>query len=277
LPDLDALSAVALGPPQTSARRRVDPPHVATAARSDEHFAEAPARSAVSVADGAQVVRVPKAQLLAQWFADGGATLGKTLTMLQQPKMALAAVVAIGLQLAAVLAMLTGTSKNDGGPDAGQTAPPVVEMPFAAHAGPNDPIQTPLTVFGGAKPSVPPQTLPGLDPAELPAWPGDGAAPQLVGPTTAPTAQANTGAKLAAPPAVQVPTLAPPTMNLPGMNSPAITSPAITPPVIGTPTLPQLSGPKVAPAVRTDDTAAVRPKARLQGTIKKISTTGTTP
>ena len=44
----------------------------------------------------------------------GGATfLGKALITLQQPKMALAAIVAIALQLAAVLAMLVGNGKTD--------------------------------------------------------------------------------------------------------------------------------------------------------------------
>jgi hypothetical protein len=252
LPDLDALAAVALGPPKSRARRRVDAPHFESSARSEENVAATPAAAGDSSRQLVRLLRVPLLKLAPQLLAGGGAALGKTLVLLQKPKMALAAVVAIGLQLAAVLAMFSDNGTNDGGANSAQTAVPLVQMPIAVHAGPNDPIQTPATVFGNT-PALPPQTLPGLTAEDLPASPGEGRTPQLVGPSS--PAASNQPAKLVPPTestSAQTPTLAPPA-------------------------LPQLTSPKVAPAVRTGDAAAAKPKARLQGTIKKISTTGTTP
>src|SRR5688572_7433148 len=230
LPDLDALSAVALGPPQRSARRRVDAPHYVTANRPDENNAAAPTAEGDPTRQLLKILRVPLLRSAPQWLAGGGAALGRSLVLLQQPKMALAAVVAIGLQLAAVLAMFSGTGKHDATDGAaGGAGSPGVSAPIAVHGGPNDPIQTPATVFGGS-PALPPQTLPGLDAEDLPAWPGAGSAPKLVGPSALPAAQANQPAKLA-PPAQQSPTLAPPTLSAP--------------------TLPQLTGPRVAPTVQS--------------------------
>jgi hypothetical protein len=261
---LEALSAVALGPPTPAARRRVDSGHTET--RAQESFAKP--TTAVPVADGdssqnlARLFRALPGKFAAQWLTGGPTMLGKTLVLLQQPKMALAAVVAIGLQLAAVLAMLTGDGKTNSNPSAAVDAP-AAAVPLAAQGGPRDPIQTPMSVFGGG-PVTPPQTLPGLDAHDLPAWPGETTLPSLAGPSV-PSSQANLPAKLA-PAAERLPTPAPPVRAPNAAISSGDSSPM----------LPQLSGLKS----RSDETAEVaggKPKARLHGTIKKISTRGATP
>jgi hypothetical protein len=202
LPDLEALTSVALGPPQPAARRRVDPPHVVRAAVESESAA----KTAGTASTGPTLVnlfKVPLDKLTAENIVQGGKKLGQIALWLQQPKMMLAAVAAVALQLAAVLAMLTGTGDKPAQP----TGDGPRRNEHAQH-GPQGggivdhrrPIQTPVNApgqyspmphygpgYGGpqrgpisvAQPS-PPQPLPGVQPDELPAWPG-AAGPSFAG------------------------------------------------------------------------------------------------
>lgn len=244
LPDLDALSAVAIGPPHSAKRRRLDSAHVVERADSANDSADSNSAKGEITQQWVRLLRAPVLKGAPPWLVGGATFLGKALITLQQPKMALAAIVAIALQLAAVLAMLVGNGKTDVESNAGLNH---AGTPVAVQAGPNDPIQTPHTVFGGG-PSQPPQTLPGLDAENLPPWPTDANAPTLAGPLPAPSGAAMQPAKLGD---VGAPTLAP--------------AQRFAPPSSSTPTL------------ETSDAAAGKPKAKLQGTIKKISTRGTTP
>jgi hypothetical protein len=245
LPDLEALSAVALGPPKPTTRRRVDSAHTVEAL--DDESPKATPDSAGTIRQVAQLFRGPLTKLVPQVLT-GGSVLEKTIVLLQHPKLLIAALVAVGLQLAAVLSLLSGIGKNDVSTTPGSSSNVVTSIPLPK-AGPDDPIQTPLSVFGGP---APPQTLPGLDPDNLPAWPNDGGRGLA-------DSKANQPARLE-PTEVRTPTLAP------------------TPPTNGPlPTLPQLSGPATSASPKTADAAAAKPKARLQGTIKKISTGGATP
>jgi hypothetical protein len=199
LPDLEALSSVALGPPQPTSRRRIDPPHVVEAATEPE------SASRTAAAPGGpslvNLFRMPLDKLTPENIVQGGKKLGQIALWIQQPKMMLAAVAAVALQLAAVLAMLTGS--GDTAPDGADSHNHVHSprgTPIVDH---RRPIQTPLNAapsqyspmpqnFGpgrapvaGGRPS-PPQPLPGVNTDELPAWP-DADGPSLVGsPTGAP-------------------------------------------------------------------------------------------
>lgn len=262
LPDLDALSAVAVGPPHSATRRRIDAAHIVEEVVSST---KGPFGGGATSAGGSQgetahqlirLLKAPLGKFVPPWLAGGAALFGKVVVLMQQPKMALAGVLAIALQLIAILVMFVANGKNEA-PTAGPNTPNN-GAPVVVSAGPNDPIQTPFTVFGSAPPT-PPNTLPGLDPNELPTWPSDPRNSTLAGPLPAPTGNnANLPAKLGD---AAVPTPAPPRSLLPPPVSTG-TTPAAPP---------TLAGPKPGPSLETTDAAAGKPKARLQGTIKKIS------
>jgi hypothetical protein len=137
---------------------------------------------------------MPLDKLTPENIVQGGKKLGQLALLIQQPKMLLAAVAAVALQLAAVLAMLTGTgdtssnNSGDGGRhrDAAPRGVPIVDH--------RHPIQTPingpsqyspmLPTFGSQRGPIsvaqpaPPQPLPGVRSEELPAWGAEG--PSLV-------------------------------------------------------------------------------------------------
>jgi hypothetical protein len=202
LPDLEALTSVALGPPQPAARRRVDPPHVVQSAAEPETSAQTvPAAGAASAGPSlVNLFKVPLDKLTAQNLVQGSKKLGQIALWLQQPKMMLAAVAAVALQLAAVLAMLTGTGEKPAAPTGDGPRRNEHGQPGGGIVDHRRPIQTPMNApsqyspiqnfgpgYGGpqrgpvsvAQPS-PPQPLPGVQTDELPAWPG-AEGPSLVG------------------------------------------------------------------------------------------------
>lgn len=254
LPDLEALSAVALGPPKPTARRRIDSAHAVEATADDSDESVATKEHAGTIRQVAQLLRGPLAKVVPEVLTGGGSVLGKTLLLLQHPKLLIAALVAVGLQLAAVLSLLSGVGKHDATTTAPSSSSSVVNSIPLPKAGPADPIQTPLSVFGGTG-ATPPQTLPGLDPNELPAWPEEPNTKGLA------ESKANQPARLE-PSTAAAPTLAP-------TPAPSTKGPL--------PTLPQLTGPGPSTSLKSADAATSKPKARLQGTIKKISTGGATP
>jgi len=217
LPDLEALSSVSLGPPQPAARRRVDPAHVVEpAAETDSATrASAPSNTATGRPSLAKFLKVPLDKLTPENIANGGKKLGQLALLIQQPKMMLAAVAAVALQLAALLAMFTGS--GDKQPETSGDRPHGVHS-HAPHGAPivdnRRPIQTPLnsapSQYSPMFPSIgpwsqspisvaqpsPPQTLPGVQTDELPAWPG-AEGPSLVGTPVGPTTSA--GAPTTAP------------------------------------------------------------------------------
>lgn len=253
LPDLEALSAVALGPPKPT-RRRIDRAHTVEAMADDAETNAATKEHAGPFRQIAQLLRGPLTKAVPEVLSGGGALLGKTLIVLQHPKLLIAALVAVGLQLAAVLSLLSGVGQDGTTSPSTDGATNIVTSIPLPKAGPDDPIQTPLSVFGGPTPT-PPQTLPGLDSHDLPTWPSDTA---LSGPAES---KANQPARLE-PTAERKPTLVPAPVS--SSNGPL-------------PTLPQLSGPAPSSNLKSADATTSKPKARLQGTIKKISTGGATP
>jgi len=261
LPDLEALTGVALGPPQPAARRRVDPPHVVEPAGDAETSARPSASRSITAGPAAvatnaagrpslvNLLKVPLDKLTAENIVQGSKKLGQIALWLQQPKMMLAAVAAVALQLAAVLAMLTGTGDK---PVDDSGARPHLHGPHGAPiVDHRRPIQTPLNApsqfspmlpgFGPqrgpvsvAQPS-PPQPLPGVRNEELPAWPG-AEGPSLV---TSPD-----GLPLSPPSGVAEPTLAPATSVRGGST-------------------------RATPVGATGGTVGVKPK--LKGTILKVN------
>lgn len=247
LPDLNALDGVVLGPPKPAAQRRFDAAHTADEARTrgsrperdsyksraaddDDHMMPQPVEPTL-----ANVFRVPLGQLAPKILDTTNIQrIGKLLVLLQQPKMLLAAIIAAGLQLAAVLAMFTGQAPTDQAksPNSGSgnsqvaTSGPGVG-PIAGHRHPDrinsgGAIRTPASMgfglpqipSGGSAPSEnvatapsaptgpqapslpPPQSLPGANPSELPSWGG----PSLAGAPTAAPAVPTDGAPALAPP-----------------------------------------------------------------------------
>jgi hypothetical protein len=200
LPDLEALTSVALGPPQPTSRRRVDPPHVVQPAAESETASRAAGAPASSGPSLVNLLKVPLDKLTTENLVQGSKKLGQLALWIQQPKMMLAAVAAVALQLAAVLAMLTGS--GDATPDgSGADSHNHAHSPRGPQGAPivdhRRPIQTPLNSapsqyspmppnFGPGRAPVavaqpsPPQPLPGVNTDELPAWPG-GDGPALVG------------------------------------------------------------------------------------------------
>jgi len=269
LPDLDALAAVALGPAQPATRRRFDAAHHGDVAdRSTKRTlptlepSETTTTTTTITTQSAltHLFRIPAGKLLPAWTVGGATVLGKTWVLLQQPKMALAAVMAIGLQLAAVLAMLTGggNTASKSPTDDVLAAPSVVFPGPLQPAGPYDPIQTPATVFG--RPAAP-QPLPGFGPGELPAWPGDQPVPKVAG--TAMPGEANRPAKLSSGGAP----IPPPALGAPGAGGSYSGNLSTNQSRLTEATMSRL---------QSGDAQAERPKARLHGTIKKISTSGIT-
>lgn len=198
LPDLDALQTVALGPVRPSgSRRRIDTAHDVepTAKRTtrkqelkkvDDDKAESPASPLLNL------LRVP----LKKWLSSEGAgkiTAGSLVVLMQQPKVMLGAIVALGMQLAAILAMLGG-----GGSSADKSSHPSGDVAHShtheSHRqesrpvpAPNSgdqqvahdrrPIQTPLNAvtsdgkpFAGPSLLPSPQSLSGIDPKDVPPW-----------------------------------------------------------------------------------------------------------
>jgi hypothetical protein len=226
------LTSVALGPPQPTARRRIDPAHVVQATAE----AEPAPRSTQPASNGPSLVnllKVPLEKFTPENIVQGSKKIGQIALWLQQPKMMLAAVAAVALQLAAVLAMLTGSGdkpadESSGGArqhDHAQHGPH--GLPGTGIVDHRRPIQTPINApsqyspmpseFGPrstgpqrgpasvAQPS-PPQPLPGVQPDELPAWPG-AEGPSLVGTGATPL---GTGAHSGTPAASSgMPTMAP--------------------------------------------------------------------
>lgn len=291
LPDLDALSAVAIGPPRPAERRRVDPPHTVVAERHEEHREErtdgkSKPLSAAVKKQLFDLAKAPVGQLYEQVAPGGKISLPRLILVLQSPKILLAAVAAIGLQFAAILAMFTGGTVTDpnaptastststkvvGAPD---VSLPSVSLPATSpFAGASGPIQTPLSAPNSFAPSLqglgsptivaqpslpPPQSLPGLKPGDVPPWGDDKIAPLVATPSPTTTAPiANAPATLAAPtlPISTLPTSVPAAPSLPNLG----------------PTV------RTTPAVQTSDAGSKKPKARLQGTIKKASITETAP
>ncbi len=266
LPDLDALSAVAIGPPRPASRRRVDPPHTVM---QELAAAERPETKSHRVASAVRkqlvdLVRAPVGQVIEQVAPNGKLSLPRLLIVMQQPKLLLAGVAALGLQFAAIIAMFTGGSTTiDPAVDpsgAPQMAMPQVSMPSpSSMIGGNGPIQTPLsapqTLFGTpigppgsvlvAQPALPPpQPLPGLDSRDVPPWATGNSA----------NVSTNSGSG---------PQIAPPLANQPGSLS--------------APSLPQLGpNPSASPVLRSSD-AGVKPRARLEGTIRRASISETAP
>jgi hypothetical protein len=296
LPDLDALSAVALGPARPAERRRIDPAHAVVADRYEEPTAskaetKSKPLSAAVKKQLFELAKAPVGELYEQVAPNGKLSIPRLVLLLQSPKLLLAGVMAIGLQFAAILAMFTGGTAPDvnepaatngtmpsvaGAP--GVTLPQVSLPPTSPFAGSPGPIQTPLSPpnsfapslpgFGTptvvAQPSLPPpQSLPGMQPGELPAWGEE----KLAQPATGPSA--NSVEKNAA--------NAPASIVAPSLTSPAVSSSGLPSPTLANPSLPS-NGPtsRTTPAVQTTD-AGAKKKVRLQGTIKPASVTETSP
>lgn len=268
LPDLEALSAVPLGPPRPAERRRIDAAHAVVAERHDEKSeSKTNPLSAAVKKQLFDLAKAPVGQLYEQVAPNGKLSIPRLVLLLQSPKLLLAGVAAIGLQFAAILAMITGggtPDPNSASTDGAQqvVGAPGVSLPATSPmAGSPGPIQTPLSapnlfapsLPGSGSPTVvaqptlpPPQSLPGLKQGDLPPWGGDKIAP-LVG--TGDLNSANAPATLAAP---SSPT---PTLSLPSIG----------------PTV------RTTPAVQTSDAGIRKPTVRLQGTIKRASQTEITP
>jgi hypothetical protein len=325
LPDLEALAAVAIGPPTPAgSRRRVDAAHAAVPAA---HHDEAPTGPSV-VGQAAQAL----SRFLKEPYEAGGprsagtgATLVHLAAILQRPKVMAAGVTALGLQLAAVLALFLGETKQ---PEtnttaADDTAPPAVSWPISTpgreiggrEIGGREiagPIQTPLssppgllnspgimpTPFGDThrgplpgtaagptlvvQPNMPaPQSLPTLDPRDLPPWGGNSLTPslgpQLAGPDAAAPSQLKAnGAPTPAPPrGTTLETLPLPSLTAPALGNANVAAPSASESVLPLPTLPSLGSSKPTSALPVSNGGgAGRPKARLQGTIQKVSPAG---
>ncbi|MGC3967151.1 MAG: hypothetical protein QM775_07190 [Pirellulales bacterium] len=288
LPDLNALDGVVLGPPKPIAHRRYDAAHTAAEeggrrrgqktreARDrdgddDVREKSAPTPIAPTLAN---VLRVPLSELAPKWAdATNIQRLGRLIVLLQQPKMLLAAIVAAGLQLAAILAMLTGQTPpdqtktpNNGGTQVATAPAPSIPH---THSHGDRPIHTPASMgfglpmmpSGGAAPphNSPPQnvagpsqapalpaaqSLPGMGPNDLPGWQS---APNLAGPSFSPPVGPTGGSTSLAP--------SQPTAAAPG--SAAVTAE----------TLPAAATSVAKPAGRPT-------RARLVGTIKNTNPGG---
>ncbi|MBL9092261.1 MAG: hypothetical protein JNL96_13630 [Planctomycetaceae bacterium] len=190
LPDLNALDGVVLGPPKPAARRRIDSAHVEPQNQRSQPREEGPTNHSSSGAAPtlATLLRGPLDKLAPQL---GGATtiekIGKLIVLVQQPKMLLAALVAVGLQLAAAWAMLTGgtttteSTPKDAVPLAQDAAPQTSPSPapgmlpdFGRTVVRDAPVRTPASVLGPGPtlaPSLPPpQNLTGPSNEDLPNW-----------------------------------------------------------------------------------------------------------
>lgn len=227
LPDLEALSAVALGPPKPGPHRRIDAAHATPAGPTRPRPAAVDDGDASTASDVGPtlttLLKEPLRKLVPQ-LAANPQSLGQWIVLLQQPKVLLAAVVAVGLQLAAVLAMITGQKETS--PAAHPPGAHEVAEGRPAHVSggrqPLDfgrPIQTPISAVPGAlptdggaggpaiswsmpagsaasgpivvaHPAAPQSVQPNIEMREVPAWPG-AAGPTLAAPSAAPKTQAD--------------------------------------------------------------------------------------
>lgn len=303
LPDLDALQTVALGPVRPSgARRRIDAAHdIEPTSKRSSKKQDAKKASEDNSEDASSsllnLLRVP----IKKWLSTEGAgkfTAGSLVVLMQQPKVMLGAIVALGMQLAAILAMLGGGSSAD--KSAGPTAPddghvahnqanfqqgtnsrnspnPTPNRGGAAHD--HRPIQTPMNaVTADGKPFMglsllpAPQSLAGVDPKDVPPW----QAPVTNLPTPTATA-ARSEAVVAAPSSAQVPTAtAAPVFSGPTFaGSAPIGAPAslgtgnvaLSPPQEANPTVTNTSTP--ATNGPTNVVQANGGRAKLKGTIQR--------
>jgi hypothetical protein len=302
LPDLDALQTVALGPVRSGgSRRRIDSAHDVepTAKRTtrkqeakkgeDSEKAELPATPLLNL------LRVP----LKKWLTTEGAgklTAGSLVVLMQQPKVMLGAIVALGMQLAAILAMLGGGtadksansptpagdvahshSHGSHGPEPRISPAPKPADQHAAHD--RRPIQTPLNAvtadgkpFAGPSLLPAPQALSGIDPKDLPPW--QAPVTNLPAPTR--------NATIAAPSPSAAPALAGPNLAGPGLTgaadgsssftapaSPGTGNVAIGLPEASSPSVSNTSNPSTSGPTNVVQTSGARVK--LKGTIRKPS------
>ncbi len=291
LPDLDALSAVALGPPKPASYRRLDAAHPTTSQRhAPRKTRDEPEPSAAAADVGptlTSLLKEPLRKFVPSLTADPE-SIGRWILLLQQPKVLLAAVLAVGLQLAAVLAMITGqkepapatspaaheVAERGGLPslggrqvDLGRTIQtPVSAVPGTLPADAPLTLNTPWSQSAGsrstgpivvAQPAPPAPLLPNLDMREVPSFPVAGV------PVETPSADAATATQSTPP-------------NLPNLAGPV--SPAnVAPP--GSPQFPALvdspgDARRSTPALPVGVTTQ---RAKLRGTIKKSTAAENTP
>jgi hypothetical protein len=282
LPDLNALDGVVLGPPKPAAQRRFDAAHTSaeeSRTRGSRSERDSYKSRAIDDADDgalpqpveptlANVLRVPLRQLAPKLLDTNNIQrIGKLLVLLQQPKMLLAAIIAAGLQLAAVLAMFTGQAPPDQGksPNSGGGNSQVAVSgpnsgpgggPIAGHRHPDringgGAIRTPASMGFG-----------------LPQLPSSGSAPPE-NIATVPQANAPTGP--------QAPSLPPP-QSLPGATPSELPSWG-GPNLAGAPTAAPVPGSNaVTVGTATPGTSANKPtRAKLIGTIKTLSNDSPAP
>ncbi|MCE9606131.1 MAG: hypothetical protein K8U03_14640 [Planctomycetia bacterium] len=225
LPDLDALQTVALGPARPTSRRRIDAAHGVepTSGRSgrsrdakkSHDSEEAPAASPLL-----NLLRVPLNKWLPPLAAGklNAGSVGQLVVLLQQPKVLLGAVVAVAMQLAAVLAMLGGGATTTDKSTPAPTPAPTGNMniaqsqsvvptttPHEQHADHrHGPIRTPLNAqhsngqpFIGPSLLPAPQSLAGADAKDVPPWQAPSA--QLPPPSAAPVRNETVSTPTAAP------------------------------------------------------------------------------
>lgn len=304
LPDLDALQTVALGPVRPSgSRRRIDAAHDVepTANRSSRK-----PDAKISADDGSSddvaspllnLLRIP----IKKWLSTEGAgklTAGSLVVLMQQPKVMLGAIVALGMQLAAILAMLGGggstadKSSSPATPTAGES---VAHTHGNTSHGPNPqsatdqrgdhrhaahdhrPIQTPLNAmtadgkpFAGPSLLPAPQSLSGVDPKDVPPW--QAPMTNLPTPSAAPTRRETVAAP--APSATAAPIFSGPTFTGPGLtgatggtSSLGSGNVAIGTPESASPTVTNTSNPSTGGPTNVVQASGAR--AKLKGTIQR--------
>jgi len=302
MPDLDALQTVALGPVRPTSRRRIDAAHKVeptssrTAGNRDaERAADSDANETNEAAAHPllNLIRVP----LGKWLAPVGGgkfsvgSMSKWVVMMQQPKMLLGAIVAVAMQLAAVLAMIGGgNSSNDKhagsdhaahshGDSANHGLPQRLAEQHADHR--HGPIRTPLSMpssggqpFAGPALMPAPQPLAGVDAKDVPPW----QAPVSTLPPPAANRAPARSETVAAPPAA--PISAPnETPVLSGPTNAATSLGGASGPSIGTGNV-MIGRPDVSNASASGPTNVVQAstaKAKLRGTIQRKPTTGANP
>lgn len=296
LPDLDALQTVALGPVRPSTRRRIDAAHGVeptstrtSRSREAKHLGdeeeEAPANPLLNL------LRVPVGKWLAP-LAGGKLTAGSLVALLQQPKVLLGAIVAVAMQLAAVLAMLGGgssdkqtppvASSNTGTPAVGESSKSGAhgeqDRRFDQHAEHrHGPIRTPLNALtSDGKPFIGPSLLPapqalsGVDARDVPPWQAPVA--------TLPPPAANNPATLRSE-TVAAPVLSGPTNATTAASSSPGGGGSSSTPSIGTGNVvigrPDISGASSTGPANIVQASSAR--AKLKGTIQRIPNSGVNP
>ena len=307
LPDLDALQTVALGPVRPSTRRRIDAAHGVEptslrTGRSKEARYLAEEGEETPASPLLNLLRVPVGKWLAP-LASGKLTAGSLVALLQQPKVLLGAIVAVAMQLAAVLAMLGGGSSDKHAPtvaSSGSTTPAGAHTDRSGDRGGHEHaldqhadhrhglIRTPLnTLTSDGKPFIGPSLLPapqslsGVDARDVPPWQAPVA--------TLPPPAANNPATLrsetvAAPTAAPLPS----TLTAPVLSGPtnATTAASALPgggggsaPSVGTGNVvigrPDISGASSTGPANIVQASSAR--AKLKGTIQRIPSGGANP